>query len=213
VNAGLRKNDCVISDAGSAFYAITQAISLSHRSQRYITSGAMATMGFSLPAAIGAISAGAERVLAFTGDGSLQQNIQELSVMRHHSMNIKLLVLNNAGYLSIRASQNNYYDGRLFGTGPEAGLHFPDLKKICEAYSLEYIQVNNREDLVKLMTNLEVEGPVVVEIQCPLNEPIVPTLGSKLSKDGTLSSASLEDMTPNLSEMALRDIKTFLIGE
>ena len=71
------ENDIFISDAGGTFYSMSQGIQLTKQNQRYITSGAMATMGYSLPAAIGVAFATNNRVLAITGDGSLQQKIQE----------------------------------------------------------------------------------------------------------------------------------------
>ena len=110
------EGDIFVSDAGGTFYAVSQAIQLNHANQRYIPSSAMATMGYSLPAAIGiSVATNGKRVIAFTGDGSLQQNIQELQTVIEYNLPIKLFVLNNDGYHSIRTSQTNYFEKRYIG--------------------------------------------------------------------------------------------------
>ena len=116
-----KEGDIIVSDAGSAFYCTSQAIQLKV-GQRYITSGAMATMGFSVPAAIGAYYATGRPVWAVTGDGSLQQCLAELSLLE--GLPIKVVVLDNGGYLSIRNSQKNYYKGRLLGESPPCSVPY-----------------------------------------------------------------------------------------
>ncbi len=213
INHELQEDDIIISDAGSAFYAVTQALKLSMDSQRYITSGAMATMGFSLPAAIGAAVAAPGRVLAFTGDGSLQQNLQELSLLGFHALNVKLFVLNNGGYLSIRASQGNYFQKRFFGTDAISGLPFPNLEKLAASFGVEYMQVRNLTDFRKLAAKLKMSGPILVDVICPPNELIVPSVGSVVNTDGTMSSAGIEDMNPKLEREVLDKILTSLIQD
>jgi len=213
VNDLLEPNDCVISDAGSAFYCVSQALALNDSSQRYITSGAMATMGFSLPAAIGAAVAGAHRVIAYTGDGSLQQTLQEISLMALHRLNIKLLVLNNDGYLSIRASQKNYFDGRLFGTDEKTGVLFPDLAKIADAYGVDYYKIDKPSDFSEGARLLSENGPLLMEIKCPPNQPIIPTVGSKLSLEGVLSSSGIGQMNPAMSDFEHDKVMRFLKGD
>jgi len=212
INDLLVPNDCVISDAGSAFYCVSQAVALNHNTQRYITSGAMATMGFSLPAAIGAAAAGANRVFAYTGDGSLQQTLQEISLMALHRLNIKLLVLNNNGYLSIRASQQNYFDGRLFGTDAKSGVLFPDLAKIAAAYGVNYYKVDSPCDFSEAAALVAAHGPLLIEIKCPPDQPIIPTVGSTLSLDGVLSSSGIDQMNPQMPSAEHDSIMRFLKG-
>lgn len=193
--------DVFVADAGSAFYAVSQGIRLVKESQRYIPSGAMATMGYSLPAAIGVSAAsGDKRVLAVTGDGSLQQNIQELATLVQYGFPVKLFVLNNNGYLSIRASQANYFSGRLIGESPESGVGMPDTLRICEAYGIACARVSSLSDLDEtILKALAHPGPFVVDVVTPPNQPIVPTVGSMLNADGSMSSRPLEDMVPFLS--------------
>lgn len=192
--------DLFVSDAGSAFYAVSQGIQLTKDHQRYIPSSAMATMGYTLPAAIGVSAAvGDKRVLAVTGDGSFQQNIQELQTLLHYELPVKLFVLNNDGYLSIRASQKNYFKERYIGEGPRSGVTMPDTLKLCEAYGIPAARVTELADLDQaLRTALEIPGPFVLDIICPPEQAIVPTVSSRVNPDGSMSSRPLEDMAPFL---------------
>ena len=194
-------NDYFVSDAGSAFYAVSQAIQLTKPNQRYIPSSAMATMGYSLPAAIGISAAtGDGRVLAVTGDGSFQQNIQELQTLLHYKLPVKLFVLNNDGYLSIRASQKNYFKERYIGEGPRSGITMPDTLKICEAYGMPTARVSNLQDLDRaIKIALETPGPYVLDVITPPEQLIIPTVSSKVNVDGSMSSRPLEDMAPFLN--------------
>ena len=125
----------IVSDAGSAYYATSQAYKIKG-TQRYVTSGGQADMGFSLPAAIGAALSSGKGVIALTGDGSLQTNIQELATLSALNLTIKLIVLNNGGYLSIRNTANKFFGGHIKGTDVNNGLFFPDLAQLAEAYDL-----------------------------------------------------------------------------
>lgn len=193
--------DFFIADAGSAFYAVSQGVQLTKEGQRYIPSSAMATMGYTLPAAIGVSTAiGDKRVLAVTGDGSLQQNIQELQTLLHYNLPVKLFVLNNDGYLSIRASQKNYFKERYIGEGPSSGVTMPDTLKICEAYGIPAARVSNLKDLDKaIKIAMETSGPYVLDIITPPEQLIIPTVSSRVNPDGSMSSRPLEDMAPFLN--------------
>jgi len=205
--------DFFIADAGSAFYAVSQGLLLTKEGQRYIPSSAMATMGYTLPAAIGVSTAiGDKRVLAVTGDGSLQQNIQELQTLRHYNLPVKLFVLNNDGYLSIRTSQKNYFMERYIGEGPRSGVTMPDTLKICEAYGIPAARVSNLKDLDSaIKIAMETPGPYVLDIITPPEQLIIPTVSSKVNADGSMSSRPLEDMAPFLDRDEYR--KNLIVGE
>jgi len=207
VSRALREGDVVVSDAGSAFYAVSQGIRLGE-AQRYIPSGAMATMGYSLPAAIGvAFSKNCLRVVAFTGDGSLHQNIQELGQMAFLKLPIVLIVLNNDGYLSIRASQMNYFDNRFIGTDDKSGLGLPDISAIARAYEIPVVEVETVAQLEDFLTStISMNGPVLVNVKTPRDQAIVPTVSSKIDDQGVMSSRNLEDMTPLLDEDVLEEV-------
>jgi acetolactate synthase-1/2/3 large subunit len=193
-------DDVFIGDAGSAIYAVSQGVKLNHDNQRYIPSSAMATMGYSVPAAIGVSAAlGDKRVLAITGDGSLQQNIQELQTYLHYKLPIKLFIWNNDGYLSIRASQKNYFEERYIGEGARSGVSMPDTLKIAEAYGIAAARVKELSELDQAIKKaLDHDGPYILEVITPPEQPIIPTVSSRVNEDGTMSSRPLEDMAPFL---------------
>jgi len=192
--------DIFIGDAGSAHYAVSQGVKLLHDNQRYIPSSAMGTMGYTVPAAIGVSAAlGGKRVLAITGDGSLQLNIQELQTYLHYQLPIKLFIWNNNGYLSIRASQKNYFKERYIGEGSRSGVSIPDTIKIANAYGIAAARVKDLEKLDQaIIMALEYEGPYILEIITPSEQQIIPTVSSRINADGSMSSRPLEDMAPFL---------------
>ena len=194
------KEDCsIIGDAGSAVYVPPQGLKTKSKGQRYITSGAQAEMGFTLPASVGVAIASKKDVYAITGDGSLQMNIQELQTLAHYNLPVKLFVWNNDGYLSIRATQNKFFEGRFIGTDKDSGVSFPDLEKISFAYGIKYEKIAKIEDFEPVMEKInEYEGPVLIEVMCIPNQPIIPTVSSKKLDDGTLVSSPIEDMFPFL---------------
>jgi acetolactate synthase-1/2/3 large subunit len=110
-----------------------------------------------------------------------------------------LFVLNNDGYLSIRASQKNYFKERYIGEGPGSGVSMPDTVKLCEAYNIPVARVSNLKDLdgaIKLA--METPGPYVLDVITPREQLIIPTVSSKVNDDGTMTSRPLEDMAPFL---------------
>jgi len=194
-------NAIVVSDAGSSYYVTSQSFLLKNIKQRYITSGAQADMGYTLPAAIGAcIASGGKSVVGITGDGSFQLNIQELQTIKHHNYPVKLIVWNNKGYLSIRATQNKFFNGRRIGTDELSGVSFPEVERIANAYELPYVKIENSLELrEKLQRILNTEGPVVCEVICPENQEIIPAVSAVKNSDGSMTSKPIEDMYPYLT--------------
>ena len=202
--------DILVSDAGSAYYVASIMFKRS-KGQRYITSGAQADMGFSLPAAIGAAASIKQentRVHAVTGDGSFQLNIQELQTLVTNKLPVTLYILNNNGYLSIRATQKAFFEGRECGTGPTSGVDFPSIQSICNAYKISYRRASSCKDLERIVneTNKMTE-PAICEIICPENESIVPRTKTIKKKDGTLESAPLCAMQPDLDPQLVEKLE------
>ncbi len=194
-----KEGDIFVADAGGTFYAVSQAVTLTKPNQRYIPSSAMATMGYSLPAAIGISTATGNRVISFTGDGSLQQNIQEFQTLVEYNLPVKLFVLNNDGYHSIRTSQTNYFEKRYIGESSQSGISFPDTVKIAEVYGIKAFRINQPSEVNDIVNQvLNYDGPVICDVIVPREQEIVPTVASRVNDDGSMSSRPLEDMYPFL---------------
>jgi acetolactate synthase-1/2/3 large subunit len=191
----------VISDAGSAYYTTSQALQISNQ-QRYITSGAQADMGFTLPASIGvSIASKNKNIIGITGDGSFQMNIQELQTIVNFNLPIKIFVLNNGGYLSIRNTMDKFFESRYYGTDTTSGLTFPEIEKIAYAYNIPYYKLQTSDDLKNNLENiLNLEGYALIEVICPFKQDIVPSSSAKQNSEGKLVSQPLENMFPFLSE-------------
>lgn len=196
----LMKSDAtVVSDAGSSFYAVSQGIQI-RGDQRYVTSGGQADMGFTLPACIGAsVAHGRGEVLGVTGDGSFQMNIQELQTIVYNDLPVKIFVWNNDGYLSIRASQSKFFEGRFIGTDNTSGVSFPDTGKIANAYGIKYFRADDSTRLEEVLGEvLAYPKAAICEVMCRRDQEIVPTVASYRKNDGTMVSRPIEDMYPFL---------------
>jgi acetolactate synthase-1/2/3 large subunit len=199
VNKFLGFETAVVADAGSAYYVTAQALKIKDQ-QRYITSGAQADMGFTLPASIG-VSIAKEKgdVVAITGEGSFQMNLQELQTIVQNKLPIKLFIWNNNGYLSIRTTQKKFFEGRIMGTEEATGISFPDVEKIAFAYNIPFFRVASVNELDKVLEKVFAkEGPILCEVVCPEDQEVIPTVSSAKRPDGSMVSKPIEDMYPFL---------------
>ena len=173
------------------------------KGQRFITNSAIASMGYDLPAAIGACMADhSQDIILLTGDGSIQMNIQELQTIIHHRMPIKIFLINNGGYHSIRQTQKNYFGEPLVGIGVDSGdLSFPDMEKLAWAYGYPYLRAEHNSQLGPAIEKaLAMEGPVICEILVSMGQNFEPKSAAKRLPDGTMVSPPLEDLSPFLPE-------------
>lgn len=175
--------------------------------QRVFTTSGLGAMGYGLPGAIGAsIAQGGAECLCVESDGSLMMNLQELATLKATGAPVKLFVVNNDGYASIRNTQRNYFQGRFLGTGPESGLFMPSFTRIAEAMGLRSLSVSNRAELRSTIeAALNMEGPVVCEIRTARAEALLPKAMAFPQPDGSMLSMPLEDMTPLLPRNVLRE--------
>lgn len=164
----------LITDAGSNYYIGGQVFRF-ERGQRELTSGTFAAMGLTIPLAIGASVARKEaQILAVTGDGSLELNIQELKTMSYYGLNIKLFVINNGGYVSMRNWQDSVFGGRRIGSDDETGAESLNLAKIADAFGLRYEAITRHEEINdKLKAIMSDDQPVFVEVFCDNNQKII----------------------------------------
>lgn len=195
----LKGDEVLVADAGSAFYIFGQAFKCKGN-QRYIASGGIATMGYTVPASIGCACAAPDKtIIGLTGDGSFHMNVPELQTIKHNNLNVKLFVLNNNGYSCIRNTQDAYFSGHYVGTHEGSGVSFPSFEKVADAYSLPYIRCADRSQLQSTIRKaLDMKGPVFCEIVCQFNQPFLPVLTSEKKDDGTLEAKPLHDLFPFL---------------
>jgi len=164
----------------------------------FLTSG-LGSMGYGLPAAIGACFAnGCKPMVAIESDGSLQLNIQELATMRAFNLPICLIILNNAGYASIRNTMRNYFAGRYVGTGPEAGLWLPDLEDVTRTYQIPFRRISDVTELGLIHEVLAAHRPLLVDLRLTPNETLAPKVAALPQPDGSMISMPMEDMSPLL---------------
>ena len=176
------------------------------KGQRFISNSAVASMGYDLPAAIGAYVAneGYEKeIILMTGDGSIQMNLQELQTIIHHKMDIKIFLINNGGYHSIRQTQNKFFsDKPLIGIGEDSGdLSFPDMEKLALAYGYPYVNAKTNSKIREAVEKaFATKGPVICEFFVDKEQNFEPKSSSKQLADGTIVSPPLEDLAPFLSD-------------
>jgi acetolactate synthase-1/2/3 large subunit len=200
----LAADDVVACGDGTANVAGFQAAVIK-KGQRVFCNTGNASMGFDLPAAVGAaVAREGKRVICLAGDGSIQLNIQELQTVAHHQLPVKILVLNNDGYLSIRTSQANFFK-RFVGEGPRSGVSFPDMVKLGQAYGLPAFRIEGEHFEQQLVEALNAPGPALCDIMIDLEQSFEPKLSSRALPDGRMVSAPLEDMFPFLSREELQE--------
>ena len=195
----LAEGDIVVTGDGTACITTFQSARIK-RGQRLFSDSGSAPMGFDLPAAIGAsVAAGGRRVVCVTGDGSAMLNLQELQTIRGYGLPVKLFLLNNNGYHSIRQTQRNFFPGNDVGSGPESGVTFPDFERVAYAFDMPFRRCCDHAGLAKAIAEtLDEPGPAVCEMILDLAQPFSPKVSSKRLPDGRMVTAPLEDMAPFL---------------
>lgn len=212
ISRRLKENQITVVGNGSACVVGGQAYIIK-RGQRFVSNSAVASMGYDLPAAIGAVMAVKDNpiydkdIILVTGDGSMQMNLQELQTIIHHRMPIKIFVVNNGGYHSIRQTQNKFFgDEPLVGIGIDSrDLSFPNLRKLAAAYGYNYVGAYNNSELGKAVElTLNSNAPTICEAFVDMYQNFEPKLSSKQLANGSMYSPPLEDLAPFLSKEELK---------
>jgi len=203
----LQSKTTIVTGNGAACVMSFQAFEVKI-AQRIFTNSGSASMGYDLPAAIGcALAKGAakEPVICIAGDGSIMMNIQELQTVSAKELNIKIILLNNGGYLSIRSTQQAYFSDNVFGTDSNNGVAMPEFSKLASAFGLNYCRLDRWDDStpVLLRRKLESKMPEFIEVIVDPNQGFEPKLASRKNDDGTMTSPELDDMAPFLSRAEL----------
>ncbi len=180
------------------------------KGSRFIINSAVASMGYGLPAAVGlCVASGCKDTICLEGDGSIMMNLQELQTILTNRLPIKIFLINNRGYHSIRLTQNNLFKGKCkVGIGPESGdLSFPDYSKLSVAFGYDYFAIHNNEEMSLILDEvLAHEGSVFCEVFTDTDQVWEPKSSTKRLEDGTLVSPPLEDLAPFLPREELKSI-------
>lgn len=192
------ENATVVVDTGSVCNIVSQSWKLKKR-QKYIISGGLSCMGFwASSIGIGCVD---DQVIALSGDGSVQMNIQDFATMKYYNLPIKLFVYNNHGYMLIRHNQHNYMNDRFLGVGPDSGVPAVDFCRIASAYDLPSVRIDSKADMSeKIQKVLQMQGPVICEVLVEEFGIIAPRIASKVMPDGSLKAADFDDLWPFLEK-------------
>ena len=202
LSARLGPDDVIVSGDATACIVPYQTARI-QKGQRLLSNSGSASMGHDLPAAIGAaVARSGGRVVCLAGDGSIQFNIQELQTIRHHRLPVKIFVLNNGGYLSIRTTQSSFFKN-MVGESPASGVSFPDFVRVACAYGIPSRRIESAGDFDLIQKVLDAEGPALCEVMLDPAQEFEPKLTSRRLDDGTLATPALEDMAPFLSREEL----------
>lgn len=200
INRNMHPGDCFIVDAGQPCY-ILSTNGKYREDCRYMAQSAQGDMGYALPASVGAHYASPDsNIVIVIGEGSFYTNMQELAVIRQYNIPVKIFVINNDGYMSIKQTQDKFFGGRRWGVSNSTGVYFADIAKVAESFEIPYFKVDNNKDLDKNMPDLlRRDQPVIVEF---ISQHVLDVLPAQAIKpDG--SQGALHDMAPFLTKEEL----------
>lgn len=199
LSGAMKESDILIAGNGSACVCFHQAGTIKENQRVFWNSGD-ASMGYDLPAAIGAYyESDGRNVICLTGDGSIMMNIQELQTVVYNKIPLKIFVINNSGYSSIRQTQRNFFNGHMTGSGDDSGVSVPDFCKLAEGFGINSVKISNPDTMKDEISKvLNLKEPVVCEVMVEKEYAFLPKLSSRKLDDGTMISPSLEDMFPFL---------------
>jgi len=201
LNQNMKSCDIVVADAGQPCYICSTNLKLK-QGQKYMVQAAQGDMGYAVPAVVGIHFASPNHnIIACIGEGSFHTNMQELAVIRKNNIPVKILVVNNDGYMSIKQTQTKFFGGRLHGVSNSTGVYFADIAKIAAAFEIDYVRVENNEQLdEKMPWILRQDKPLIVELISQDTLDVLPAQAFK--PNGT--QGGLHDMAPFLSDEELK---------
>ena len=202
----LETDHLIVTDMGTALTCTHAGIRLKD-GQRMMTSTGLGEMGFGLPGAIGAaLGSPNKRVVLIVGEGSLMMNLQELQTLKTQGLDIKIFLINNNGYLTIKHTHNALYksNGDAGACGPKSGVTFPDFEKVSTAFGFEHTRISTARNLDKWIQDvLDHRGSIIAEFVMSEFQELIPKSAVKTRPDGTVYSSPLEDLYPFLSSEEL----------
>jgi acetolactate synthase-1/2/3 large subunit len=200
----IKDDDVIVCGNASACILPFQIGKLKQQNRMFSNSGS-ASMGYDLPAALGAACATSSRIICFAGDGSIMMNIQELQTLKTLQKNVIIFLINNNGYLSIKQTHENFF-GKIIGATPQTGVEFPDFKLLSESFGLKFFQIDiNNLQCIKDILNET--GPILVNLIVDPAQGFAPRMKAKLDQNGKFLPLQLDDMFPYIDEQLLTNIR------
>lgn len=195
----LADDDVIIPGSSGAGIDVFWMCYKNRKDQRALATGALGSMGYGLPAAIGACLASGKRTVCVEGDGSIQLNIQEFASIVGMQLPIKIFINGNGGYLSIMNMQRNHFSGHFVGANDKSHLFLPNLMKVAGAYGLKVFEIRNHKEVQeKIEATLNAEGPALCYVHMRDDVPIQPKVMSRVAEDGSMISGGLRELWPFL---------------
>ena len=196
----LKKNACIVTDMGTSFTCTMQTLKVK-KGQRIFTSPGLAAMGYGLPGAIGASFSDKQnnQLICIAGDGGFMFNIQELQTIKHYKLPIKIFVICNNGYLTMKLMQKKNFR-KYVGSSPESGISCPDFTKVASAFGIKSMSIKKTDDLIKIKKFINSKDPFLCEIHMDPMQPLIPRLQTKMTKDGKFLPTPIDNLYPFLSD-------------
>jgi len=209
----LREKDTIVTDMGTSFTCTMQTFK-TKKNQRLFTSSGLAPMGFGLPGSIGACFANNKRkTICVSGDGGVMFNIQELQTIFHHKLPIKIFILCNKGYLTMKLMQSKNFK-KFVGSTPSSGISCPNFENLAKSFKISSTTIRNTSNFkVKIEDFLKKSGPGVCQIITGENQELIPRVQTKMRKDGTFVPTSIDDMYPYLERKEYDNNKSYLTDD
>jgi acetolactate synthase-1/2/3 large subunit len=196
MNRNMAEKDCFVVDAGQPCYILSTNGKFK-KNTRYMAQAAQGDMGYAIPASVGVHYADPGlNIILVIGEGSFHTNMQELAVIKKHNIPVKIFVINNDGYMSIKQTQNRLFGGRQWGVSNSTGVHFADIGRVAAAFGIDYYRLEKNEDMDQVMDKyMHADRPIIVEFKSQDTLDVLPAQSMK--PDGT--QGALHDMAPFLS--------------
>ena len=207
LNSVMHEDSIVVTDVGAGLLTGHYALAAKGK-QRIFTSQGLGEMGFGLPGAIGAHFADPGRqLICLNTDGAIMFNLQELQLVKHHKIPMKLFIFNNDGYTMIKISQQNLFEARVSGSDVNSGISFPLFSDVAKTFGFQYCLIDNSNSFESVLRPaLESPEPVLIEIKMSPDQRYLPRLATSKLADGTLVSPPIEDLDPMISIELMRDL-------
>ena len=201
-----KSTDIFVSANASACIIPFQVANLK-RQQRLFSNSGSASMGYDLPASIGAALANnKQRIICFAGDGSIMMNLQELQTISTNKLNIVIVLLNNSGYLSIKQTHNNFFNNEI-GASPKSNTEFPVFNKIASAFKIKTNTISTNKSFSLFLKKFKkLKGPLLIDLKVNEKQEFIPRIKSRIGEDGKFITPELDDMFPFLDSNKLQKI-------